>query len=409
MEDIFCLFCGRSIEEVGDIFSGEVGGNICDLCVQQIYQVIHKEEQNSDLPKPLIDWQSIKPTTIKKYLDEYVIGQDQAKKTLAVAVYNHYKRLAQDHQNDGVTIEKSNILMIGSTGTGKTYLVRTLAKKLKVPFCMVDATSLTEAGYVGEDVESMLTRLLHIANYDVKTAERGIIYIDEFDKIARKAENTSITRDVSGEGVQQAMLKLMEGSIINVPPKGGRKHPEQKMVAINTENILFICGGSFDGMEKIIERRLQTRPIGFQLHEADSTIQNNTPLSHLSSTDLKAYGFIPELVGRLSAITYLQPLNQQALHNILTQPKNALIKQYKKLFKMDNITLHFTEECLKYIVEKAFKLKLGARGLRTLCESIMRHAMFELPSQKALTNYTISKDYATQCLEQKTFTTSQVA
>lgn len=410
MKDIFCSFCGKSEREVETILSGQTG-NICDACIQQASEVISKDFASQKKPTtPSLDWEKIKPKVIKKHLDEYVIGQDRAKKALSIAVYNHYKRLSQSSSDDEIVIEKSNILMMGHTGTGKTYLVRTLAKMLQIPFCIVDATSLTEAGYVGDDVESMLTRLLQAANYDVRATEKGIIYIDEIDKIARKSQNPSITRDVSGEGVQQGLLKFMEGSIVSVPPKGGRKHPDQKMIPINTENILFICGGAFEGIEKTVERRLQVKPLGFQLNEnnrSKNTKQNL--LHHVSPIDLKSYGFIPELVGRLSVIASLDPLTFDTLYKIFTLPKNALIKQYKKLFAMEGIELSFTEEALKYIVEKSFSLKLGARGLRALCEAVMHNPMFELPSQKELIAYCIDKEYAIKNFEQTNLESLQVA
>lgn len=410
MKNIFCSFCGKSEREVETILSGQTG-NICDACIQQAAQVISKDlAYQTKSTTPSLDWEKIKPKVIKNHLDEYVVGQDHAKKALSVAVYNHYKRLSQPINDDEIVIEKSNILMMGHTGTGKTYLVRTLAKMLQVPFCIVDATSLTEAGYVGDDVESMLTRLLQAANYDVQATQKGIIYIDEIDKIARKSHNPSITRDVSGEGVQQGLLKFMEGSIVNVPPKGGRKHPDQKMIPINTENILFICGGAFEGMEKIVERRLQVKPLGFQLNEEKiSTNTKQNLLHHVNPIDLKSYGFIPELVGRLSVIAALEPLTCDALYKILTLPKNALIKQYKKLFAMEGIELSFTEDALNYIVERAFSLKLGARGLRALCEAIMHKPMFELPSQKELSAYCIDKAYAVKSFEQNNLESLQVA
>ncbi|MEM7173770.1 MAG: ATP-dependent Clp protease ATP-binding subunit ClpX [Bacteroidota bacterium] len=414
MENIFCAFCSRPEQEVDIMIFGKTG-NICNNCVQQAEEIIKNDlvAQKAQHSFSYLDWEKLKPKLIKAHLDQYVVGQSHAKEVLAVAVYNHYKRLTQNKQlkkENDVVIEKSNILMIGPTGTGKTYLIRNLAKMLQVPFCIVDATSITEAGYVGEDVESMLVRLLQVANYDIQAAEKGIVYIDEIDKIARKSDNASITRDVSGEGVQQALLKLMEGAVVNVPPKGGRKHPEQKMIPINTENILFICGGAFDGIEKTIERRLKTRPLGFQFSDSSTTqTKKSSLLRHISAIDLKSYGFIPELVGRLSVITSLDALTKDALYKILTQPKNALIKQYKKLLAMENIALSFTEEALNYIVEKSFSLKLGARGLRTLCETIMHQAMFELPSQHETSTYTIDKAYAIKSFEHAKLDTLQVA
>jgi ATP-dependent Clp protease ATP-binding subunit ClpX len=336
-------------------------------------------------------------------LDKYVIGQDEAKKVLSVAVYNHYKRLTQPKKDDDVTIEKSNIIMVGETGTGKTYLARTIAKVLQVPFAIADATVLTEAGYVGEDVESILSRLLQAADFNTELAERGIVYIDEIDKIARKSDNPSITRDVSGEGVQQGLLKLLEGSIINVPPQGGRKHPEQKLIQVNTENILFICGGAFDGIDRHIAKRINSRPIGFSNERKFDLWDEGNLLRFVTQQDLKSYGLIPELIGRLPLLTYLNPLDRDTLKRILTEPKNALVKQYKKLFEMEGVTLAFTEDVLEYIVDQAMEYKLGARGLRSICEAIITDAMYELPSMPHIKHFEVTLDYAQNKFERSAF------
>lgn len=395
-----CSFCGRNEQEVSLLLTG-LNGYICNDCVDQAYHVIAqalgKAPQKVKGAMPEIDFEKLpKPVGIKEYLDQYIIGQDVAKRTLAVAVYNHYKRILQlNKQGEGnaVEIEKSNIIMVGSTGTGKTLLARTIAKLLDVPFTIVDATVFTEAGYVGEDVESILARLLQAADYDLERAERGIVFIDEIDKIARKSDNPSITRDVSGEGVQQSMLKLLEGSIVNVPPKGGRKHPDQEYVKVDTHNILFICGGAFDGIERKIAQRLNTHTVGYNNVRNTLNIDNKDIMRYIEPQDLKHFGLIPEIVGRLPVLTYLKPLDREALRSILTEPKNSIIKQYVALFAMDNITLHFEEAALDYIVDKAVEYKLGARGLRSIVETIMVDAMFELPSQEEKA-FTVTLDYA---------------
>jgi len=375
-----CSFCGKPEKEVNYLMNG-IHAQICDSCAEVAHEHVVQERQKADASKfRLATTDFPKPSEIKHFLDEYVIGQDDAKKYLSVAVYNHYKRLTQRQTRDDVEIEKSNIIMVGATGTGKTLLARTIAKKIRVPFCIVDATVFTEAGYVGEDIESILTRLLQAADYDVKSAERGIVFIDEIDKIARKSDNPSITRDVSGEGVQQGLLKLLEGSVVNVPPQGGRKHPEQRMIAVDTKNILFICGGAFDGIEKKIAKRLNTQVVGYTAGRNRTVIDNNDLLKYITPPDLKSFGLIPEIIGRLPVLTYLNPLDKQALRNILTEPKNSIIKQYIKLFDMDKIKLTFDEEVYEYIVEKSIEFKLGARGLRSIVEIIMMDAMFEMPS-----------------------------
>ena len=390
-----CSFCGRTEDEVGFLITG-VNGCICDSCAEQAHEIVkeamHHQGQGptdlnlSELPKP---------KDIKEFLDQYVIGQDDAKRYLAVAVYNHYKRLLQPKDKNDVEIEKSNIIMVGSTGTGKTLLARTIAKLLHVPFTIVDATVLTEAGYVGEDIESILTRLLQVADYNVEEAERGIVFIDEIDKIARKGDNPSITRDVSGEGVQQGLLKLLEGSVVNVPPQGGRKHPDQKMIPVNTKNILFICGGAFDGIERKIAQRLNTNVVGYSAAKEAVKIDRGNLMQYIAPQDLKSFGLIPEIIGRLPVLTYLNPLDRTALRNILTEPKNSIIKQYVKLFEMDGVKLEFEPEVFEYIVDKAIEYKLGARGLRSIVETIMHDVMFELPSQQT-ERFVVTLDYAKQ-------------
>ena len=391
-----CSFCGRSEEQVALLLTGQTG-YICNECAMRAAEVVgeimHHEED-----KPFEIDRVPKPKEIKEYLDQYVIGQDDAKRYLSVAVYNHYKRLLQVDNGDEVEIEKSNIIMVGTTGTGKTLLARTIAKMLKVPFTIVDATVLTQAGYVGEDVESLLSRLLQVADYDVKQAQRGIVFIDEIDKIARKGDNPSITRDVSGEGVQQALLKLLEGSVVNVPPEGGRKHPEQKFIQVDTKDILFICGGAFDGIEQKIAQRLNTHVVGYGAVEKTAKIDRDNLMQYVSPQDLKSFGLIPEIIGRLPILTYLNPLDKQALRKILTEPKNSIIKQYVKLFEIDGINLSFDEDVLDYVVDKAVEFKLGARGLRSIVETIMMDVMFDLPSEHVET-YRVTLDYARHQVE----------
>ncbi len=405
-----CSFCGRPEEEVGLLITG-LHGNICDVCTIQaneIAQEAHGISQKRNKPTDLHFEDLPKPLEIKGFLDQYVIGQEDAKRFLSVSVYNHYKRLLQVSSGDDVEIEKSNIIMVGSTGTGKTLLARTIAKLLDVPFTIVDATVLTEAGYVGEDIESILTRLLQVADYNVPKAEQGIVFIDEIDKIARKSDNPSITRDVSGEGVQQGLLKLLEGSIVNVPPQGGRKHPDQKMIPVNTRNILFICGGAFDGIEKKIAQRLNTHVVGFNASRDSAAIDKSNMMQYIAPQDLKSFGLIPEIIGRLPVLTYLEPLDRKALRSILTEPKNSIIKQYIKLFEMDRIELSFDEEVLEYIVDKAVEYKLGARGLRSIVETIMMDVMFEIPSQEQ-TVYHVTLEYAKKQLEKANLSRLQTA
>ena len=394
-----CSFCGRPEKDVLLMLTG-INGFICNECAEQAYHIVQENltarRSQSDNNCDFTDIP--KPKQIKEYLDQYVIGQDDAKRYLAVSVYNHYKRLAQTKADDGVEIEKSNVIMVGPTGTGKTLLARTIAKLLKVPFTIVDATVFTEAGYVGEDVESILSRLLQVADYDVKAAERGIVFIDEIDKIARKSDNPSITRDVSGEGVQQGLLKLLEGSLVNVPPKGGRKHPDQDYIHVDTRNILFICGGAFDGIEKKIAQRLNTHVVGYNSVQNQQKIDSKNLMKYIVPQDLKSFGLIPEIIGRLPVLTYLNPLDRETLRNILTEPKNSLVKQQMKLFEMDGIKLTFDTDALEYIVDKAVEYKLGARGLRSIIEAVMIDAQFEAPSGKT-SSFVVTADYARQQIE----------
>ena len=399
-----CSFCGLSRYEVAMLFDGDNGARICDQCIEHGHALLAENPKKTVRKAPSIRMEELlKPIQIKQFLDQYVIGQESAKRHISVAVYNHYKRLLHEESNDmQIEIDKSNIMMVGQTGTGKTLLARTIAKLLKVPFTIVDATVLTEAGYVGEDVESILTRLLQVADYDVALAERGIVFIDEIDKIARKGDNPSITRDVSGEGVQQALLKILEGTVVNVPPQGGRKHPDQKFIQVNTSNILFICGGAFDGIEKKIAQRLNTQALGYgQLHR--ERIDKDNLMRYVMPQDLKSFGLIPELIGRIPVLTYLEPLDRVALRSILTEPKNAITRQYVKLFEMDGIKLTFDEDALDYIVDKAIEYKLGARGLRSICEAIMMDGMFDLPGQEGRKSLRVTVPYAKSRLESDKF------
>jgi len=410
-KEIQCSFCGRKKQDTDVLIAG-ISGHICNHCVAQA-QVIVRDELKQNPTSVFNKLNLLKPNDIKVHLDEYVIGQDQAKKVLAVAVYNHYKRIinsqSRTSRKEDVEVDKSNVILVGETGTGKTLLARTIAKILNVPFCIADATVLTEAGYVGEDVESILSRLLQAADYDIAAAERGIVFIDEIDKIARKSDNPSITRDVSGEGVQQGLLKLLEGSAVNVPPQGGRKHPDQKMIQVNTKNILFVCGGAFDGISKHIARRLQTQTIGYNIKKETEEIDQDNLLQYISPQDLKSFGLIPELIGRLPVIAHLNPLNSETLRRILTEPKNALIKQYTHLFEMDGVKITFEKEGLDFIVEKAMEYKLGARGLRSICEAIITDLMFDTPSDISVKEINITLEYSKEKLKKSVINKLKVA
>ena len=402
-KNIFCSFCGKNKHDTNILIAGS-SAHICDNCIEQAHVIVNKDKSTEKFSSSNINL--LKPKQIKEHLDEFVVGQDQAKKVISVAVYNHYKRVLNN--DDDIEIDKSNIIMVGNTGTGKTLIARSIAKLLDVPFCIADATVLTEAGYVGEDVESILTRLLQAADYDIEKAKRGIIFIDEVDKIARKSDNPSITRDVSGEGVQQAMLKLLEGTVVNVPPQGGRKHPDQKMIALDTKDILFVSGGAFNGIEKDISKRLNTSVIGFKSKNNDF-IESENILQYLLPQDLKKFGLIPELIGRMPVVTYLNKLDKDALFRILVEPKNALINQYKKLFQLDNVSLVFDKDALLLIVEKALDFDLGARGLRSICETVMLDAMFDIPSEKKVKSIKIDVDYVQKKLSKMTIKKLRVA